>query len=98
MSHRTIRKSKLAATSDARHIVETILLAEVLRPSGTLWIVSPWITDVVIFDNRGGAFSTLFPGVGERQIRLSEVISLLVAEGAQVVIATRRSTINDPFL
>jgi phosphatidylserine/phosphatidylglycerophosphate/cardiolipin synthase-like enzyme len=98
MSHRTIRKSKLAGTSDARSVVETILLAEALRPSEVLWIVSPWITDVVVFDNRGGAFSTLFPEAGERQIRLSEVVGLLVAQGTDVVVATRRSTINDPFL
>lgn len=98
MSHRVIRKSKLAGVQDARVLVETVLAAELLAPSDTLWLVSPWISDVPVFDNRGGGFSSVFPDSGERLIRLSEVLTDLALRGGSVIVALRPDDLNTPFL
>ena len=36
-------------------------MAELLRPSTHLWIVSPWVSDVPLIDNRARQFGTLAP-------------------------------------
>jgi hypothetical protein len=98
VSHRVIRKSKLAGVQDARVLVETVLMAELLAPSDTIWLISPWISDVAIFDNGGGGFGSVFPEAGERQIRLSEVLISLATAGVSLVIAVRPDDLNAPFL
>lgn len=78
--------------------METLLAAECLHPSGVLWVVSPWISDVPVFDNRGGAFGHVFPDAGERELRLSEVLLRLASGGTTIVVATRDDQKNGPFL
>ena len=83
---------------DARTLLETVLAAECLRPSEVLWVVSPWISDVPVFDNRGGSFSYVFANAGERELRLSEVLTRLAEAGTAVIIATRDDPHNASFL
>jgi hypothetical protein len=79
-------------------LIETVFAAECLSPSDVVWVVSPWISDVLVFDNRGGSFGHLFPEAGERELRLSEVLLRLAAAGTTIVVATRDDPKNNPFL
>jgi hypothetical protein len=78
-------------------LLEGIFVSELLVPSETLWLVSPWITDIDILDNRAGQFSSLVPTWGLRRIRLSEVFSYIM-EQSRVNIVARPDAHNDSFL
>lgn len=58
---RTIFKSAHAATREAELLLQNLLVAEVLYPSSELWLISPWVTDVEIVDNRTGGFASIEP-------------------------------------
>jgi phosphatidylserine/phosphatidylglycerophosphate/cardiolipin synthase-like enzyme len=66
-----------------------VFAAELLSPSRSLWLISPWIRDIPVLDNTTGSFLYLCPDFPLSEIRLSLVLRQLLARGAQVVIATR---------
>jgi len=80
-----------------RELLEGIFVSELLVPSETLWLVSPWITDIDILDNRCGQFSSLVPTWGLRRIRLSEVFSHIMNQ-SQIHIVARPDSHNNSFL
>ncbi len=58
VSHtRKIFRTKATGNSEVRELLETVLVSELIMPSPTIWLVSPWITDLEILDNRSAAFS-----------------------------------------
>jgi phosphatidylserine/phosphatidylglycerophosphate/cardiolipin synthase-like enzyme len=67
-----------------------------VQPSGCLWVVSPWISDVGLLDNSAGDFPAL-TRFGRRQIRLVELLCSLAERGTDVVIATTEDGHNDTF-
>lgn len=96
---RRIFKSVITSQNLIRELLQQMLLAELLAPStDRAWLVSPWISNVVILDNRGAGFSTLNPDWGEREIRLIEVLVYLMARGTPLAVATSFDTHNDPLL
>ncbi|PMR61020.1 hypothetical protein C1A38_11355 [Verrucosispora sp. ts21] len=95
--NRVIRKSKAQSASEVLDVLGALIAAELVSPSKCLWLVSPWISDVEVVDNRGGTFSAL-TCYGRRRIRLAEVLTSLAAEGTRVVIATTSDAHNDTFL
>ena len=70
---RHIRKGAIRAKWDVRHALESLFVAESLFGSPEIWIVSPWISDVPVIDNRGGQFAHLST-LGNRRILLSEIL------------------------
>jgi hypothetical protein len=74
---RTIRKGRLVASLDVQNALESLFVAETLKGSTEFWIVSPWLSDVVIIDNRGGRFAHLSE-LGDRKLKLTEVLLYLV--------------------
>src|SRR5262245_54616950 len=69
--------------------MQLLFACELLVPSRCLWLVSPWITDLEVIDNRDARFSALEPTWGARPIRLMEVLTRLVDQGAVLRIAMR---------
>ena len=65
---------------------------ELLTPSEEVWLVSPWIGDIPILDNRMGGFDALNPEWKGREIRLTEVILQLMSIGTHVSIVTIGAT------
>ncbi|PRX98008.1 phospholipase D-like domain-containing protein DpdK [Allonocardiopsis opalescens] len=94
--NRVIRKSSAQSSSEVLDLLGALFAAELIHPSKTLWLISPWITDVDVVDNSVGAFSAL-TRFGRRPIRLTEVLAALAAEGAQIVVATTTDNRNDTF-
>ena len=74
---RIIRKGRLIASLDVQNALESLFVAETLKGSQEFWIVSPWLSDVVIIDNRGGRFAHLSE-LGDRKLKLTEVLLYLV--------------------
>src|SRR5205823_11740732 len=56
-----------------------------------LWLVSAWLRDIPVLDNRAGAYAALAPDFARVEVRLSRVLSELIARGTRVVLATRPS-------
>lgn len=79
-------------------LLQTIFVAELIAPSGCLWLVSPWISDIPIIDNSANTFQALEPSWYRSKIRLSQVLASLTHHGTTVCVATRPDTHNNSFL
>ena len=89
--------TQTTSRAEIRELLEGIFVAELLVPSESIWLVSPWISDIDILDNRCGQFSSLVPTWGHRRIRLSEVFGQLMNK-SQVHVVARPDSHNDAFL
>lgn len=79
-------------------LLQTLFAAELVAPSQRLWIVSPWVSDVPILDNRAGGFETFEPDWPRTRVRLAALLGHLMRRGTQVVVATRPAPHNIEFL
>jgi len=95
---RTLRTSAISSREELADILQALFVAELLTPSTPMWIVTPWISDVVVLDNRTGLFTGLLPDLPRRPIRLGEVLINLVQRGGTVVIACRPDDHNRSFV
>ena len=101
MSFESRRIFKSVATSQnlVRELLQMMLLGEIVAPGGQrAWLVSPWISNVVLFDNRAGGFTAVNPEWGGREVRLIEVALHLMARGTALGIATNFDAHNEAFL
>jgi hypothetical protein len=95
---RRIFRSSTTSNAEIRELLEALFVAELLRPSRCLWLVSPWFTDLDVLDNRSAAFASLDPQWGPRQMRLVELLGRLLKVGSRVVVSTRPVEHNNVFL
>lgn len=99
MSRRIIFKVGLSAQQEVRDLLQSIFVLELLAPSGSLLITSPWISaELGVIDNRFGRFDDLLPEAGPRWVTLAEVLSQLSLAGSKVVVVTRPDARNEAFL
>lgn len=96
--YRRIFKTQATGAITLQELVQTMFVAEMLISTGELWIVSPWISNVVLIDNRSGNFDALNPEWGRREVRVVDVLMALMARGTVVRIVTRDDDINRPFI
>lgn len=94
---RKIFKSATASQNAIRDVLALIFAQELLSPSDHIFLVAPWISNVVIFDNRSGQFSTVNPEWGKRDIRLTEVIAAIAASGTLFHVHVRPVAHNRHF-
>src|SRR4051794_25409881 len=93
-----IHKSSWRCQNEVRELLQAVFVGELLAPSICIWLVSPWVSDIPIIDNRAGAFDALDSTWGPRQVRLLEILQRCLAVGTAVVVATRPVPHNRPFL
>jgi hypothetical protein len=98
MEDRVIHKSASQARNEVRDLLEAIFIAELISPSRCLWVVSPWVSDIIVVDNSGAGYDGLDPTLGSRPLRLSEALARLVGLGSTVCVACRPIETNDRFL
>ena len=97
-STRRIFRSNFTSKQVVRELLQSIFLAELMAPESDFWLVSPWISDVELLDNRRGSFSAINPEWGRRPIRLSEVLVHLLTTGTLVRIVTKPDLHNQTFI
>jgi hypothetical protein len=97
MTSRHLRTSAFCSREELSDALQAIFVAELLVPSQPLWLVTPWISDVPVVDNRAGRFSGLFPGLPARWIRLAELLQHQLLRGGSVVVACRPNDHNETF-
>lgn len=96
---RRIFKSALTSQNLIRELLQLMFLGGLVAPDGDrAWLVSPWISNVMIFDNRAGGFKALNPDWATREIRLIEVAVDLMARGCPLGVATNFDAHNDTFI
>jgi len=95
--YRRIFKTQFTGTSTLQELLQTLFVAELLQPGEEIWIVSPWISNVVLIDNRSGSFDFLNPEWGRREIRLTDVLITLMNYNCHVHVVTRNDPGNDAF-
>jgi len=75
--------------SQLQNIIEGFFVSEICTPSEEIWIVSPWISNFNVIDNRQGQFSSLVPTWTPRYIKLSEVLYTICSNNTRINISTR---------
>lgn len=96
--YRRIFKSQLTGSATIRELIQSMFVSEMLSTGTVIWVVSPWVSDVVVIDNRSGNFDSLNPEWGRREVRLADVLIALTIRGAEVNIVTRNEESNKVFL
>lgn len=89
---RTIYKRHDRAREEVRRLLTAVFAGEFIEPSNEVWLVSPWIRNVTILDNRAGDFAAVQPAWGQRDVGLVDCLSTVLARGAEL----RVKTSNDP--
>ena len=79
-------------------ILQLVFGLELLDPSRIVWLVSPWVGDIPVLDNRSGAFTAVGPGWPLRTVTMSEALGACVERGATVTLVTREEPANTAFL
>lgn len=97
MRTRSLRPTALASREELADALQALFVAELMAPSHPMWIVTPWISDVVVLDNRAARFTGLLPDMPRRAIRLSETLIAQLERGGGVVIACRPDDHNRAF-
>lgn len=83
---------------EVAELLQAVFVGELLAPSRVLYLVSPWISNVTVLDNRAHAFVSLEPAWTHAEIRLVEVLEGLMDMGCKLVVATRPDKHNTSFL
>ncbi|MFD4897908.1 phospholipase D-like domain-containing protein DpdK [Streptomyces sp. NPDC058411] len=76
-------------TRQLTDLLQNLLVSELLAPSNRLWVLSPWISDIVVIDNASGQFKSVLPALPARPIRLTEVLLELARRGSDVRVIMR---------
>jgi len=97
MSDRYIYKSVTSSQHAVRDVLAALFTQELLVRSEEIVLVQPWISNVVILDNRSGSFDTLNPEWGKREVRLAEVLATLAAGGTRIHVVVRPDPHNKRF-
>ena len=91
---RTVRSGRATGVR-IEPVLSTALLAELLSPGQELWLVSPWISDVVVLDNSRGDYDSLVSDALARTYWLSDVLAALAESGSLVTVVIRPDGHNE---
>ena len=98
-SARLIVKTLQGSRDEVRDLLQSLLVTELLAPSDEIWLVSPWVTDLPLLDNRAGAYAGLDPSWPKRFLTLAELLAfaLKTAPLCQLRVVTRPGSHNQRF-
>ena len=79
-----------------RETLSDLLVALILSP-GPVWLVSPWVSDFDLLDNRSGDWTSVNPSWGARYVMFSELLSAGVDAGCDLRMVTNGAEGNRRF-
>lgn len=82
-----------------RQLGETLsdlLIGLTLSPD-QIWLVSAWVTDFDLLDNRSGSWDWIEPSWGHRYVTFSELLIAAVESGCELSFVTNSDVLNDKF-
>jgi len=95
--YRRIFKTKNTGKSTLKELLLGLFVSELFKPSPKVWIVSPWISDIIAIDNTGGNFNTINPDWSGKKILLSDVIIQMLSMSSKVYIISNLDLHNKTF-
>ena len=98
MTKRIIRRTANQSRVAVSDLLEAVLVAELIAPGSRLLLVSPWISDFPVVDNRSGQFAQIDAQWGASKLRLSAVLRSLLSRGVRVSIACSKGEREDGFI
>ena len=69
----------------------------IIKPE-LIWLVSPWLSDFTLLDNRSGNWDALEPAWGSREVGFNEILARAVNGGCQLRVVTRDDSKNKGFV
>lgn len=98
-SARIIVKTSQGSREEIRDLLESLFVAELMAPGPEIWLVSPWVSDLELLDNRSGAYSALDPHWPKRHITLVELLAFALKANTttKVNVVTRPDSHNLRF-
>jgi hypothetical protein len=94
---RLIRQGARHSRTETVELLQSVFSLELLCPSDKLWLVSPWISDIPVIDNRGDTYKVPEQW-GPERITLSRVLVALATRGTKVTVVTITDKSNTTFL
>jgi hypothetical protein len=79
-------------------VLTAALLSEFCSPSKELWLVSGWVTDLVVIDNAYQQFDAVLGVDARSSLTLTDVLGALSRRGAHVHVALRQEQHNRRFI
>jgi phosphatidylserine/phosphatidylglycerophosphate/cardiolipin synthase-like enzyme len=95
-SSRTIFINNKFGIRQLKETLSNLLVGSCLSPND-LWLVSPWLTDFDLLDNRTGDWDALNPVWGARSVKFSELLIFAVESGCKLNLVTNNDLINNAF-
>lgn len=96
----TSRQIFLHGPLGQREIKETLgnlLIGLILSPD-VIWLVSPWITDFPLLDNRTRDWDSIKPEWGARYVNFSELLIAVIGSGCTLNLVTTDSKYNTAII
>jgi hypothetical protein len=95
---RRIFKTAITNQNVVREVLQLMFVSELLAQGEETWLVSPWISNIVLLDNRAGGFDVINPEWRRREIRLVDVAVQILSAGGRVTVVSRPDEHNKRFL
>ena len=95
---RRIFKTAVTSQNVVREVLQLMFVSEFLTRGEEVWLVSPWISNIVLLDNRAGGFDAINPEWRRREIRLVDVAIQILSSGGRVTVVSRPDEHNKRFL
>lgn len=94
---RRIFKTKNTGKETLKELLLNLFISELLNPSPKVWIISPWVSDILLIDNTGGNFNSINPDWSGKKILLSDVIIQMLSMSSKIYVVSNLDTHNKIF-
>ncbi|MDN4128922.1 phospholipase D-like domain-containing protein DpdK [Pantoea ananatis] len=86
-----------AGQRQLREVLSAQLVALIMQPE-PIWLVSPWVSNFRLLDNRSGNWDSIEPAWGGREVDFIELLVCAVNNGASLSLVTRDQPLNRDFV
>lgn len=80
-----------------REVLSAQVVALIMQPE-PIWLVSPWVSNFSLLDNRSGNWDSIDPAWGGREVDFIELLACAVNNGAPLSLVTRDEPMNRIFV
>jgi hypothetical protein len=94
---RLIVKTAKGNRDEVRDLLESLFAIELLSPGEELWIVSPWISDLALLDNRSGGYAGLEPSWPKRHLSLAELLVYVLQSNPRTIVRVVTRPVDHNF-
>lgn len=98
MSNRIIKAKSRNSTVQLLDCLSSLFALELLSPSHTLYLISPWLSNVPLLHNSFGQFRSVAPESDRGDLSLAALLGTLAERGTKVRIICRHSSFTQEFL